>query len=1486
MVEKIQYILKWLLILSPFVLLSLLNAKANLKKEIRYKQFLMPFAAVLLCFIAMDKLTELYDLGYDLLQFLIDSLEQLIREIEYRTPMEPGSAAVWVHDLLTRLVTWIKAQNLPYWAFYVTNCLLLLFYIVAKKLLLALMKGLFRDGTFFQKLAGLFYEYSETTGYWHLIPSFGQGRTFLKTLYAASIVMGAVGVLLSSRLYLREELTAPYYPAFSVIILGELFFLLDGLTRKEFRNQIEGEAEESDHLSNYSIMRRVLRQLFPDKLSAENTTVSDGPANFISNDECLTAMEESEFAPEEAYGRFMRIQCDKGLELDRNFLMSGLQLLKSESVLFNNPFYYDLIPYVSFPMNRALLRHKKVLIILGRHGAEISAEKWCRDGLTAVNNIPSLWNIGILTEEKQDLDVGIITRSSVHDLDLHEANRDFFDEVEFVMLMEPSRLVTTAQVGLNSIVRHCRRKKKQLVFCSTDKNCDGLVDSLSHILMTSLQEVSATTHHKGASSYMIWDADGEYLQHRLLPNLSRYLGMGTELSFAALKNQVPVTHWYGGDAFPVVDSHWISRQYYYDLLRYANLPTTQETMEKVFRVSPDMWEAEAAANQYITVEDESYNMFEVKRDFSTRATDQGFVNVICSDYLLKDYMAANDSIFDADPKAIPYITADYARTARNVVLRLCLRMSAGLVPERDIRKELIMIDRDAADPAIGLWETLCQTCSHVGSAHRTFDGKLTLQCAADGEKVTFSSHVLVRKRRFDMETGTMETMYTITDSRFIRLVLDPLKPAEYVAEDENGQRQYLGTELRGHVFQKYLPGQFFTFNGKYYEMLRVSSDGKVIVRRASDHIHGRPLYRQVRNYYLTEPVNSTVMGECRDMGPLRITRQFADIRVETPAYWSMERYHDFASGRKVNINGIPDRIYNNKALIRVELDPQGVLPEGTITTLTVLMNEVLRTLLAENQDYLVAVSGGAATEPDTFSLYGENGFTPDSRSIYLIEDSQMDIGLLDAVERNLNRIFAIICDYLHWHEETMEASLNPPPAPVRPEPAAAEEPQPEEPQKKKGFFRRIWDAIAGFFKKIFAAIRDFFKKLFGRKPKPAPAEEPQGEPSGEESPTGETPVAETPAEEAAEEAVAETAEAIEEAAEEPAEEAAEEAVEETAEESAGEEQNSLGSMILFDQASGEVPSAPAAEVPTETAPGSDGDTMEYEPEQTVKPRSGFSRLPYHERYYLRYCRDDLAAKLDLAGVRELLDTLGYYNNSLTQARNGKNVAEMVERNFVPNQEGSHYCDFCGTLLTGMDYDILADGRERCTACGRTAVKNLEEFVALHDAVMRNMKVFFGIRINAPVHIRMVNSKRLHKKLGQTFVPTGKADGRILGVAIKDRSGYTILVENGAPRLQSTMTMVHEMTHIWQYLNWNSRDILNTYGKEKNLAIYEGMAKWVEIQYAYLLNETATAKREEIITRCRQDEYGEGFRMYVEKYPLSIDGSSAGVTPFDNPAKPL
>ena len=1492
MIETIVRMARYLLCLLPFILFALLNMKANLERQYRSRQFLMPILTLLHCVVLIVFLNKINTQ----LAVLINRLPELMNDLALKAGTVLGGVLQPLTGVFSSLSAVLESLlqriNLVYLLLFVSNAVFMLAHVILKRIIISVLNVAFKSGgSTHDFFADAFYEKNEESGQWHVRDHFGQARTFLKTLYIAALVLSAATVLVSCELYRNGLLAVPFYPVFGLMIVGEMYFFLNGLSRREMASLLTGEDEEANSVSNYMLLRKVLAKLFGDKLGADNTTVDNGLARVHTHDELLHELEQDNTAMVEAYGRFMRIRSEQGLKLDHNYLASGLELLRGNSILFNNPFYYDLIPYVSYPMNRTLLRGRKVLIVLGRHDIEGDVETWCRDGLTAVTNVPSLWNIGVLSDAPQELDVGIMTRSSVHDLALHEANDEFFRAVEFVIIVEPSKLVTTAQIGLNSIVRRCRQNNKQLTFCSTDKNCDGLVDALSHILLSSLTEVSATSHHKGTSSYMCWETDDEYLQHRLLPNLSRYLGVGTELSFVALKNQIPQTEWYGGEVFPVVDIHWIASQYYYDLLHYADLPASQEAMDEYFRVSPNLWNAKMKKNQYLTVEDEACNMFEIKRAFSTRATDQGFINIISPEYLLKDYMMDNDSIFTADPKAIPYIVADYAPTTRNVVLRLCLRMSAGQVSEEEIRQELMLIDVDTTDLPTSLWHEICTCCRGVGYTAAEKDGKelLVIDCAQ--VHAVFTPETLRIKRKFSLESGKMENLYFITDAKFVSLLLDDLQNAGYIAEDEKGDRQYLGTELRGHVFQKYLPGQFFTFGGKYYEMQRVTSGGQVLVRRAADHITGRPAYRQVRNYYLANAVDSPTMGDKMDIAGLQITKQYADIRVETAAYWQMDKYNDFVNGRKISINGVPERVYHGKQVLRIDLPGDG-LTDDVCSTITLLFNEVFRTLFAENHAFIAAVTPGEAAVPATYSLSGEGGFDPGRNCIYIIEDSQLDLGLLVAVQRNLNRIFAIICDYLDWHMNAVEKSLNPPREPETPdftvEPGAEEE-------KPKTWIGKVFKKIGGFFKKIGHKAGDFFGGLFKRKPK-------DGEVTGNEDglippdAEDETVVAGGEGAAAPERGETElelaplTGEKNEEVVEPNSDASQEEPAAEGEEDKTDENDDTMESFTLMSSGAVGITSgldAPAEGAEEETEHRVEQDELSFEPiGAEAAGKSVILRKPYHERFYLLYGGEEVPAQIDIEGTHSYLEGLGFGRNGLKQARDGMGVADMIEKNFVPDKPGSKYCDFCGAELVGTEYEILSDGRERCMMCSKTAVKTEEEFRDIYKMVVRNMETFFGAKITAPVRVEMVNAKKLHKQLGKSFVPTGSFDGRILGVAIKDKKGYSILVENGAPRMQSTMTIAHELTHIWQYLNWDKKTILRNYGKAQELEVYEGMAKWSEIQYAYLIGESAAAKREEMIARVRQDEYGRGFCKYIAKYPLSTEIKLKGDTPFNDREIPL
>ena len=270
--------------------------------------------------------------------------------------------------------------------------------------------------------------------------------------------------------------------------------------------------------------------------------------------------------------------------------------------------------------------------------------------------------------------------------------------------------------------------------------------------------------------------------------------------------------------------------------------------------------------------------------------------------------------------------------------------------------------------------------------------------------------------------------------------------------------------------------------------------------------------------------------------------------------------------------------------------------------------------------------------------------------------------------------------------------------------------------------------------------------------------------------------------------------------------------------------------------------------------------------------------PYHERYYLKYREGKRTTDLDLEGTKSFLQECGFDGGELRQAREGKQRVETL-RNIDRNKKNQMYCSYCGTEISGVEFYRLPDGRTRCSTCSNTVVKTKSEAEELFRRVIANMDNFFGATIGVSVSIDVVDERKLKKRIG---VPLGTKDSQsmlILGVAINKKKRYRIILENGAPRISMIATFAHELTHIWQYVHWDNNKDFRQCAKSKRLLIYEGMAKWVEIQYLYLIGETNVARREEYITRNREDEYGIGFCLYEERFPLSRESMCCGETPF-------
>ena len=1040
----------------PFILFAFLNGKANVKKENRCRQYPLPALAVVYSVVLLIFLDQIETYCADKFLQLADVFEKY----------NIAGVANFIRDIYTS------------WGIYLElvlfNTAALLLYVIVKRVLTFILgKIKVHRNTLIGSVVELFYSYDEMDDQWYIKAHYGQACTFIKTAYYGSCFASGLAFLISCGLCMNHLISSPFYPVFAVIIIGEMAFFVDGIGAEERKSELTMQADKSRRIAMYPLLRKPLKTLFGDKLSAEGTTVNNGGATGGAIEDILIGLEKEGGHIGKNYAAFVRRKMETGLKPNVDYVRCGYDLATGKSLLFNTPFYDKLNPYVFYTMNRELLTGGKILIVLGRHGTEADLQRWASAGMKAVSNIPDLWKISVLSGKKvneDDLpDIGIISRSGVHDLDIHKSNLPFLKKVSFVIVVEPSRLVTTAQIGLNLLIKCCGNERR-ITFCSVDRNCDGLVDALSHILMTNITEVSATEYPHGTSSYMYWTADDDYLQHRILPGVSRFLGMGTELSMVALKNQVKKTVWYGGETFPVKDASWIAKQYYYDLLDYAKLPTNQETFDKCFQTSFNMCDERVSDYSFITVEDDRNNLFETRRNFATIAEQQGFVNVISSEYMLREYMSANTELFTADAKAIPYITADYARTKRNAILSLCLLLCIDTVKEEVLHRQMAMLNIDTKDPTTEIWKEICVIFGNEDLTDKQGNPILSVK-TRDGKTVRFEKDAtILYKRAYSVESGRFESVYTIENTDFSRIILNDLQNASYIAEQES-KDVYIGTELKGHVYQKYMPGQFFTLNGKYYEMVATATDNRILVRRASEHIGGRLSYRQVRNYTIHHLEDSATMGALKSVNNIGIHYQFADFSVETPGYWKLKAYNDFDNGDLVKLNGVPIREYRHKQILKFDFSKLGdAFTDSIRMTLTNLLNEAFVTLFADNQPFISAVTPGSYEAPLTYSLSLEEGLENAEKCIFIIEDSQLDIGLLIAVERNVNRILQIISDYLSWNDEQIEESIRKQNTPVEEKKIEPFDAYTERvtPEKKKGFFGRIVD---------------WFKRLFKRKPK-------------------------------------------------------------------------------------------------------------------------------------------------------------------------------------------------------------------------------------------------------------------------------------------------------------------------------------------------------------------------------------------------------------------
>lgn len=1193
-----------------------------------------------------------------------------------------------------------------------------------------------------------------------------------------------------------------WFPCGALILANEICGFLGGLQEEEVMHEISGDEADSRKMGNLSKIREVYEELFGDLVLAAHTgcefSARTGAAKLLED------LGRSEEPVERAAAYFFQSFPDKKL-LDVDGIQVALKALQGKSILFFNPFYRDLEVYLALPLLETLMKGRKCLLIAGRSSIAADAVPWLSGLLERCSPVPSLWTVKELGPSQPECEIGILRFQRIYDVELLVANRGFFREVGFVLFLEPSLLLDTGQVGISMIAGELCGGGNVPVYCICDRYADGLLDTMSHLLRTEIAEAASVSLPRRTYTGMAWDVDGDFLRRELFDRQTRFLGSGVELAAVAIRNQAPGVAWHGEKKAPLKDIKWIAGQSFPAICRYMNLPAQQESLYDKIRFVPGLWSDGGGKESFVIVEDEFCNMFSMMRTFLSRGEGQIFVNVLSENYLLRDYMRCNQQIFLSNPAAIPSFMPDYAKTERNTILKLIIMMAIGPVSEDEAVKELRLAGCGTDD---------------------TFDAICDLL-----QKYTQADSSILDIRSVTQPVGPASLRkvmyYSIAKGKFDKYFASTLRTACYIVEEERDGDEFLDAKMYGHVAQTILPGQYVTYNGKYYEARTVSPEEGVILRRASSLYLDRRYYRQIRTYHFEKEGREDIVSLWKVMD-VEVAVLRRSLTVFTHGYLDMGSNQDLRLARVVNFEGDPaaknyTRRYRNKNILRLRFPETD---EKIRFTLCLLISEIFRSVFPDSWQYLAVL----ARRPEdidgvlNYALYTFSGDLEDD-FVYIVEDSDMDLGLSEAVVRNLRRILEITADFLDWHFMKMRE-------PEREDPSAPSAIRMPQEAKKRSMFLKMAERI----RQLFGGREEVVQIETPEEVECRVDREQQEEREGQRQDTG------TKAPEQQEECLSEF--------------------------------SGVGDAALLH--------VDGTDIFEEDSVPEDNEWKEWIEESLIA--AGIvpvRKTRYQEKCYLKFGFDEIDARLRIEDVRDYLHLRGYCNNALAEARSRKAVFEKK-----PDLAATNCCDFCRRPLSGASFERLSDGRVRCNDCSATAVTTLEECGEIFHRLLEMMEILYGITFTVPIRVTMTDARTIAKGYGCIFKPSTDYSARVLGYARKQGEDYSIVMENGSPRLEMMDTIVHELTHVWQYLNWDAREIGKLYRMGQSAcdgracdAIYEGMATWTSIQYMYQIGETYHAQLEE--ERIREDTgvYGIGFSLYQERYPLVKDLSLMKYTPF-------
>lgn len=846
--------------------------------------------------------------------------------------------------------------------------------------------------------------------------------TYLSTFFmlAASFPLLLLVLLIIANVYeLSMSQYLPAYPIISFILLMEIAWFLNGPKVAYSEGIIAGNNAISKKLATYEELFDQYKELWEDRLLASGIVRENEHYHHRKNHfafENISADLEHQL--------IIRSICEelkkKNIIVDESYTMMMSEIIQERDVMMEDVHYHEFSSYFFPALYHLLAKNKKILLIAHSHSAEAEAVEWVSNGIKEVTGVDQLWKVSTYLdalEQNINSDVLIVSPETLKEKRFLHYFRQLQKTklLDGILLLQAEKMIPTYSNIIHTFnlnVRELLGKKPQYIIFT--EWLDGLEPTIRTLMQCEPKEIPASSSTTQNLFYMVWKNEGEkWFQHKILPKIShRQLDAEVVLSMPALKTNIEPVHFINQQNTTVKESiqeMMIMKKALFDL--GFDLETLDQ-MAKMIQVQGSNLSIPVDDFTLLLIRDDHQNLVGQLNLWKGTGKTACFVHIVSPPYLLRDYLADQLEFFMSTNRTIAPLAPRLSQSIWSIAYGLLERLCHFSIMEEEVVSYL--------------------SRANISSYRSVVEGIHELLAIAFGPKLSYRYHIESEEQViFDRSKKDFVTKYRYRIPYAAKEKILP-KQIRFIQIKHNDK--CLLEIFEGHLYQQYLPGQYHSFNGELYKVQKVDLEYG-IVEVTFEQIFEQKYYRPIMKYKLSkmsEECNykrKTISFEQVDicMGMLR-----ADVETHTSGYAEFcgmlnlktMKVHSYHQEEQIIRN------YENGRILRIEIcSKHGLLENNAKTqfTLALLLNELFLSLFPDTHHFVKACVRLDESFFDQTNLQSRNlhlitpSFQVDDEpveegkiTLYIMEDSPVHLGLLEAIEHNWENVFDLLNDYLFW----------------------------------------------------------------------------------------------------------------------------------------------------------------------------------------------------------------------------------------------------------------------------------------------------------------------------------------------------------------------------------------------------------------------------------------------------------------------------------------